>query len=47
MYRQSLIPTCSTLRSLAGAAAIVAMAAALGPAAFIMIWFGNASLYLE
>ncbi len=45
MYRPSSTLTCSTLRSLAGAAAIVAMAAALGPATFIVIWFGNASLY--
>jgi hypothetical protein len=45
MYCQSSVTMCSTLRSLAGAAAIVAIAAALGPAAFIVIRLDNASLH--
>jgi len=45
MYRLSSIPHCAALRSAVGVAVTVALAAALGPAAFIVTWFGNASLY--
>jgi hypothetical protein len=45
MYSQSSIPyRGSTLRSLAGDAAVIVLAALGGPAAFVAIWFCNASL---
>jgi hypothetical protein len=35
----------SSLRSLAGAVAVIVLAASVGPAAFAVIWLCNASLY--
>ena len=46
MFRQpSTLSWGSSLRSLAGAVAVIVLATSVGPAAFAVIWLGNASLY--